>query len=176
MMKKILIVVDMQNDFINGSLGTKEAENIVTNVIEKIKQYENDDADIYYTKDTHFDNYLDTIEGKNLPVEHCIKGTEGWMIPSNILRDHQGYVIEKYTFGSKDLFDYLYKIYLNEPFASIELIGLCTDICVISNALLAKAYFPNIIIIVDSMCCAGVTIESHQKALDTMKMCQIIVL
>lgn len=175
-MKKILIVVDMQNDFIDGSLGTKEAKNIVPNVIEKIKQYEKEEASIFYTKDTHFDNYLDTQEGKKLPVEHCIKGTNGWMIPNNVLRDHQGYVIEKYTFGSKDLYDYLYKEYSNEQFTSIELIGLCTDICVISNALLAKAYFPNINIIVDSACCAGVTIESHQKALDTMKMCQITIL
>lgn len=172
-MKKILIVVDMQNDFINGSLGTKEAVEIIPNVIDKIISYENEDSDIYFTKDTHFDNYLDSEEGKKLPVVHCVKGTEGWLIPSNILRSHQGYVVEKYTFGSKDLFDYLYKEYSNDPFESIELIGLCTDICVISNALLAKAYFPNIKIIVDSSCCAGVTKESHQKAIDTMKMCQI---
>lgn len=172
-MKKILIVVDMQNDFIDGTLGTKEAVEIVPNVINKIVSYENDESIIYFTKDTHFDNYLDSAEGKKLPIKHCIKGTNGWLIPSNILRSHQGHVVEKYTFGSKDLFDYLYKEYANNPFESIELIGLCTDICVISNALLAKAYFPNIKIIVDESCCAGVTVDSHKKAVDTMKMCQI---
>ena len=164
---KVLIVVDMQNDFINGSLGSKEAQNIVPNVINKIKEYENEL--IYFTKDTHFDDYLDTPEGNKLPVKHCIKGTNGWDIPNEILNNHKN-IIEKYTFGSVELFEKLKEI---ENIESIELIGLCTDICVVSNVLLAKAYFPNTQIIVDSTCCAGVTPQSHQKALDTMKMCQI---
>lgn len=166
---KVLIVVDMQNDFIDGSLGSTEAKKIVPNVINKIKEYEDTNQLIYYTKDTHFNDYLQTPEGKKLPVEHCIKGTDGWNIPKDILRSNDN-VIEKYTFGAVDLFEELKKI---NNLESIELIGLCTDICVVSNALLAKAYFPNIQITVDSTCCAGVTPESHNKAIDTMKMCQI---
>lgn len=166
---KVLIVVDMQNDFIDGSLGSTEAKKIVPNVINKIKEYEDTNQLIYYTKDTHFNDYLQTPEGNKLPVEHCIKGTDGWNIPKDIFRNNDN-VIEKYTFGSVDLFEELKKI---NNLESIELIGLCTDICVVSNALLAKAYFPNIQIIVDSTCCAGVTPESHNKAIDTMKMCQI---
>lgn len=166
---KVLIVVDMQNDFIDGSLGSTEAIKIVPNVINKIKEYEDTNQLIYYTKDTHFNDYLQTPEGKKLPVEHCIKGTDGWNIPKDILRSNDN-VIEKYTFGAVDLFEELKKI---NNLESIELIGLCTDICVVSNALLAKAYFPNIQITVDSTCCAGVTPESHNKAIDTMKMCQI---
>lgn len=169
-MKKVLIVVDMQKDFIDGSLGSKEALSIVSNVIEKIKSYENDESIIYYTMDTHYENYLDTPEGNKLPVEHCIKGTAGWMIPESILRGHKN-IFEKYTFGSIDLFDELKKY--ESEIESIELIGLCTDICVVSNTMLAKAYFPDLKIIVDEKCCAGVTVESHQKALDTMRMCQI---
>lgn len=169
-MKKVLLVIDMQKDFIDGSLGSKEATEIVNNVIEKIKTYENEDSLIYYTMDTHNPNYLETPEGKKLPVEHCIKGTDGWKIPENILRGHTN-IFEKYTFGSKDLFDELKKH--ESDIESIELIGLCTDICVVSNVMLAKAYFPDMKIMVDEKCCAGVTVESHQKAIDTMKMCQI---
>ena len=165
---KLLVVVDMQNDFIDGSLGTEEAVKIVPNVIEKIKKYENEGGLIIYTKDTHFENYLLTSEGKNLPVEHCIKGTVGHDIPKTVLRGHD-LVFEKKTFGSKELADYL----MNVDFDEAELIGLCTDICVISNALLLKAYFPEKCISVDSSCCAGVTPKSHDEALDTMKMCQI---
>ena len=164
---KVLIVVDMQNDFIDGSLGSNEAKSIVPNVINKIKEYENEL--IYFTKDTHFENYLETPEGKKLPVKHCVKGTNGWDIPNEILNNHKN-IIEKYTFGSVELFEKLKEI---DNIESIELIGLCTDICVVSNVLLAKAYFPNLQIIVDSTCCAGVTPDSHQKAIDTMKMCQI---
>lgn len=165
---KILVVVDMQNDFIDGSLGTKEAVSIVPNVIEKIKKYENNHDLIIFTKDTHFDNYLETMEGKKLPVAHCIKGTKGHDIPSDILREHD-LVIEKLTFGSKDLIKYLEKV----EFEEIELIGLCTDICVISNALLIKAYFPEKKVSVDSSCSAGVTPTSHNEAINTMRMCQI---
>ena len=172
-MKKVLIVVDMQNDFIDGALGTKEALEIVPSVIEKIKTYENENSIIYYTMDTHFSDYLKTQEGMHLPVEHCIKDTIGWEIPKNILRDNLN-IIEKYTFGSTKLFEKLSE--MKDQIESIELIGLCTDICVVSNALLAKANFLDIPVYVDASCCAGVTPKSHNEALNTMKMCQINVL
>ena len=165
---KILLVVDMQNDFIDGALGTKEAVAIVPNVINKIKEYEEHKDLIIYTKDTHFDNYLETMEGKKLPVPHCIKGTVGHDIPSSILRGHDK-IIEKLTFGSKELIEYLNEI----DFDEIEIIGLCTDICVISNAILIKAFFHEKKVTVDATCCAGVTPLSHKEALNTMKMCQI---
>ena len=165
---KILVVVDMQNDFIDGALGTAEAVAIVPRVIEKIKEYENSDNTVIYTKDTHFDNYMDTREGRHLPVPHCIKGTVGHDIPSEILRGHD-LIIEKPTFGSTELLEYLEGI----DFDEIELIGLCTDICVVSNALLVKARFPEREVSVDSSCCAGVTPATHEAAITTMKMCQI---
>lgn len=167
-MKRILVVVDMQNDFIDGSLGTPEAVAIVPRVIEKIKEYEASGDLIVYTKDTHYENYLTTSEGKNLPVEHCIKGTPGHDIPAEILRAHD-LIFEKPTFGSVELAEYLHTV----DFDEIEFIGLCTDICVISNALLAKAHFPERTVSLDSRCCAGVTPESHDAAIATMKMCQI---
>lgn len=167
---KILVVVDMQKDFIDGSLGTKEAVSIVPNVINKIIESEKNNDLIIYTKDTHYDNYLETQEGINLPVPHCIKGTSGHDIPKEILRDNN-IIFEKITFGSKELIDFL----KTKTFDEVELLGLCTDICVISNALLIKAYFPDIKIKIDSKCCAGVTVKSHEEALNTMKMCQIIV-
>ena len=165
---KILVVVDMQKDFIDGALGTAEAVAIVPKVIEKIKEYENSDSLVLYTKDTHFENYMQTREGRHLPVPHCIKGTEGHGIPDAILRGHD-LIIEKPTFGSTELVEYLEKI----DFDEIELIGLCTDICVVSNALLIKARFPELEVSVDSSCCAGVTPATHEAALTTMKMCQI---
>lgn len=165
---KVLVVVDMQNDFINGSLGTSEAIQIVPQVINKINDFENSQDVIIYTKDTHYEDYLTTPEGLKLPIKHCIKGTFGWEIPNDIyLKDKL--VFEKETFGSLDLIDYLKQIEFDE----IHFIGLCTDICVVSNVLLAKANFPNKKIIVDAGCCAGVTIKSHHEALNTMKMCQI---
>jgi nicotinamidase-related amidase len=167
---KVLIVVDMQKDFIDGALGTDEAVAIVPNVIDKIKQYESEGGMVIYTKDTHFANYLETREGRHLPVEHCIKGTPGHDIPSEILRGHD-LVFEKLTFGSVELVDYLSKM----DFDEIELIGLCTDICVVSNALMIKAHFPEREVSVDSSCCAGVTPATHEAALTTMKMCQITV-
>ena len=170
-MKKILIAVDLQNDFIDGALGTKEAQAIVKNAIGKIKSYPSEN--IYATRDTHSENYMDTNEGKHLPVEHCIKGTDGWEIQSEIKKALRGArIIDKPTFGSKELAELLKTENEKEPI-EIELIGLCTDICVISNALLLKAFMPEVNISVDSSCCAGVTPESHQKALDTMKMCHI---
>ena len=167
---KILIVVDMQKDFIDGSLGTAEAVAIVPRVIEKIKQYESEGDTVIYTKDTHFSDYLETREGRHLPVAHCIKGTPGHDIPTEILRGHE-LVFEKLTFGSVELAEYLSGIEFDE----VELIGLCTDICVVSNALMIKAHFPEREVSVDSSCCAGVTPLTHEAALTTMKMCQITV-
>jgi nicotinamidase-related amidase len=165
---KILVVVDMQNDFIDGALGTAEAVAIVPSVIEKIKSYEKNGDIVIYTKDTHTEEYLKTSEGINLPVEHCIKGTFGHDIPAEILRSHE-LIFEKPTFGSLALAEYLHTL----DFDEVELIGLCTDICVISNALLIKANFPEKTVAVDSSCCAGVTPDTHNAALTTMKMCQI---
>lgn len=167
---KYLIVVDMQKDFIDGSLGTKEAVAIVPNVVEKINNF---DGEIIFTRDTHQENYMDTQEGKNLPVMHCIENTEGWEIAKE-LKELPAYekaeIINKPTFGSMDLALYL----LGKGDAeSVELIGLCTDICVISNALLVKAAMPEVPVSVDASCCAGVTPESHDNALAAMRMCQI---
>ena len=165
---KVLIVVDMQNDFIDGALGTEEAVAIVPNVIETIKGFE---GTILYTKDTHFDDYMDTQEGKNLPVPHCIKGTDGWNLAEDIeaVKCPQDKVFEKMTFGSKELGDYLQRLAIEEDIEEITLVGLCTDICVISNALLVKAYLPEVPVAVLQDCCAGVTPESHKNALEAMK-------
>lgn len=173
-MKKILIVVDMQNDFIDGSLGTPQALAIVPSVIKKISQY--DSKDIYATRDTHPHNYLDTQEGHYLPVSHCIDGSQGWQIRSEIaslLKD--SVIIDKPTFGSTKLAQILLERSLREKL-EIEIVGLCTDICVISNALLLKAYMSETRITVDSACCAGVTPEKHNAALEVMKSCQIEVI
>ncbi len=170
-MRKILVVIDMQNDFIDGALGTKEAEAIVPAVISKIKEY--DAKDIFATRDTHEPDYMETQEGANLPVPHCIIGTEGWEIKSSIaeaLRDAT--VINKPTFGSTELACRIKEISEKEEI-ELELIGLCTDICVVSNALMLKAYMPEVKISVDEKCCAGVTPEKHQAALETMRSCQI---
>ena len=164
---KYLIVVDMQNDFITGSLGSKLAEMIVPNVVEKVKNYE---GTVIFTRDTHFSDYMKTQEGKNLPVQHCIKDTTGWEI-CNELKPYANKVIDKITFGSVDLPNMI-KNY-GEPIEEIELCGLCTDICVISNAMILKATFPEVKIVVDGNCCAGVTVESHQTALNAMKAVQI---
>jgi nicotinamidase/pyrazinamidase len=174
-MQEILIVVDMQNDFVDGSLGTPEAQRIVDHVAEKIMQFE---GRVLFTKDTHESDYLETQEGVRLPVEHCIRGTKGWeLVPAiEALRLPDTPVIEKPTFGSSELVSLLERLNEEEPIRSITLVGLCTDICVISNALLIKAYFPEIPIAVDATCCAGVTVESHQRALDAMRVCQIDVI
>ena len=163
-MKKILIVVYMKNDFIDAALGTKEAVSIVDKVKQKIKQYKEAGEQIIYTRDTHPENYLETREGKYLPVVHCVKGSEGWLIPEE-LRVEGCEVIDKPSFG--------YTGWEKYDFEEIEIIGLCTDICVVSNALMLKALYPEIKITVDASCCAGVTVESHKAALLTMKMCQI---
>lgn len=169
-MKKILVVVDMQNDFIDGALGTKEAVAIVPYVKEVI---ENFDGKVFFTRDTHFDDYLSTQEGNNLPVKHCIKGTFGWEIRKELDDLRKTDAIDKLTFGSKDLVDILEK---ENDIESITFIGLCTDICVISNAMVVKAFYPEIPLIVDAKACAGVTPESHKNALSAMKMCQIKVI
>lgn len=169
-MKKLLIVVDMQNDFINGALGTKEAEEILPRVVEAVRSF---DGDIVFTRDTHGENYAETQEGRNLPVKHCVKGTHGWQIADALL-PYVTKVIDKPTFGSAELGAYL--LSLTDAPEEIVLMGLCTDICVISNAMLAKAFLPEVPISVDAACCAGVTPESHSNALSAMEMCQIRVL
>ena len=170
---KYLIVVDMQNDFITGSLGTKEAEAILPKVIEKVKNF---DGVVVYTKDTHQTDYLTTQEGKNLPVEHCIEGTWGWMLADELETlsvNHK--VFNKPTFGSVELANYLVEENKKNAMEEIELCGLCTDICVISNAFLIKANLTEVPVTVDASCCAGVTSESHENALSAMKMCQVAV-
>ena len=173
-MRKILVVVDMQNDFIDGALGTPEAVAIVENVKARIREY--DPADVFVTMDTHAPNYLETQEGRNLPVEHCIKGTKGWQIRSDIaalLPDW--HIYEKPTFGSVALAKDIAEIAANEDI-EIEVLGLCTDICVVSNALLLKAHFPEAKLSVRASCCAGVTPQKHEAALETMRSCQIDVI
>ena len=167
----------MQNDFISGALGTGEAKAIVRNVKEKIMKSIGNRA-IFFTMDTHGSDYLDTIEGKKLPVPHCIEDTDGWQIAPELLApfgdEGQGPVkIIKRTFGSAELAGELKKCDEKEKIEQIELIGLCTDICVISNALVLKAFFPEVEISVDASCCAGVTPEGHKNALSAMKMCHI---
>jgi nicotinamidase/pyrazinamidase len=164
---KTLIVVDMQNDFITGSLGTDEAQNILENVRAKIFQYRAAGDRIIFTRDTHGEDYLSTPEGRHLPVKHCIKDSFGWQIADGLCPPGAE-IIDKPTFG--------YSGWRNYSFDEIELIGLCTDICVVSNALILKAEFPDAEISVDARCCAGVTPESHSAALLTMKMCQIQVI
>ena len=174
-MKKILVVVDMQKDFVDGELGTKEAVAIVDNVVKKIKDF---DGDIIVTYDTHSDNYMQTQEGANLPVPHCIKGTDGWQLDGSVQAALSGKdykIIEKPTFGSTELPEYIKSSY-DPASIEIQLIGLCTDICVVSNALLLKANFLETKVSVDARCCAGVTPESHNAALTTMKMCQVEVI
>ena len=172
-MKKLLLVIDMQNDFIDGALGTPEAEAIVDKVVEKMKSYPT--ANIIATRDTHTPDYLHTQEGQKLPVEHCIQGTDGWQLhPAIAAALGEGKIVDKPTFGSIDLMHQLVAENQQEPLA-LELVGLCTDICVVSNALLLKAAMPEVEITVDAACCAGVTPESHRAALATMGQCQIVV-
>ena len=167
-MKKLLIVVDMQNDFITGALGSPQAQAILPNVIAKIEHYKQNGGKVIFTRDTHYDNYLSTQEGKYLPVAHCIKGTQGHMIADKL--DTTGCeLLDKPTFGSLELA----KRAAEGDYDEIELCGLCTDICVVSNAIILKAQLPETKITVDPLCCAGVTEESHNAALLTMKMCQV---
>lgn len=170
---KVLVVVDMQNDFIDGALGTPEAQKIVPAVVEKIRGWT---GEVYATMDTHQADYLTTQEGRNLPVAHCIEGTHGWEIAPairEILTDVT--CLTKPTFGCRSLAETLVIVHQDRPIEEIVLVGLCTDICVISNALLLKAFLPEVPIRVDAACCAGVTPESHRNALDAMRQCQIAV-
>ena len=167
---KYLIVVDMQNDFIDGALGTPEAVAIVPYVKNVI---ENFDGKVLFTRDTHFENYMETLEGKNLPVPHCIKGTHGWQIRADLDALRTTEAIDKVTFGSKELIEILKNV---NDVESIMFVGLCTDICVISNAFVIKAMLPEVPLRVIADCCAGVTPESHQRALESMKTCQIEVI
>ncbi len=169
---RVLIVIDMQHDFIDGTLGTPEARSIVDAVIHKIDNRISEGYEVLYTKDTHYADYLETQEGRRLPVPHCVKGTYGWNIPEALWRENHA-VIEKNGFGSWELAEMLAK---EKGIESVELIGVCTDICVISNALLLKARMPEVPIYVDASCCAGVTKESHHNALNTMRQCQINVI
>lgn len=173
-MKKVLIAIDLQNDFIDGSLGTREAQAIVKNAADCIKNFQ---GTVIATRDTHYSNYMETSEGKNLPVMHCIEGTSGHDINDNImeaLNENKGTyaIINKPTFGSTKLIEILKDIDNRDKITEITVIGLCTDICVVSNVLMIKANFPEIEITVIENCCAGVTPESHNAAITTMKMCQ----
>lgn len=174
-MEQYLLVIDMQNDFVDGSLGTKKAAAIVPDVVKKIEEF---DGTILYTLDTHMENYLTTQEGKNLPVVHCVKDSKGWELNKSVkeaVEHKHGKRFLKETFGSKELAEYLVEQNKEHEIEKITVIGLCTDICVISNALLIKAFLPEVPVHVDALCCAGVTEESHQRALDAMKMCQILI-
>ena len=174
-MKRFLVVVDMQKDFVDGALGTDEAVAIVPAAVKKIETF---DGGIFATLDTHFADYPQTAEGRKLPVPHCIRGTDGWRHDAQIAAalEKKGYTaVEKHTFGSVDLPELISQAAAGEDF-SVELIGLCTDICVVSNALLLKAYFPEKRIAVDAACCAGVTAALHEAALATMRSCQIDIL
>ena len=173
-MRKVLVVIDMQNDFVDGALGTAEAVAIVPKVAEKILEYEPED--VYFTRDTHYADYLDTQEGRNLPVVHCVEGTDGWQLcPAVRALVRDSTVVDKPTFGSNRLAALL-MVERAQQAMEFELVGLCTDICVVSNALLLKAAMPEAPITVDAACCAGVTPEKHRAALETMKSCQIRVI
>ncbi len=170
-MRDILIVVDMQKDFIDGALGTPEAVSIVPAVVDKVQNFQ---GDILFTRDTHFADYMDTQEGHNLPVPHCIRGSEGW----EICKELQPYakdkpIVDKVTFGSMELGPMLQAMHEEDAISSITFVGLCTDICVISNVMIAKAFLPEVPIIVDAACCAGVSPDSHNTALASMRTCQI---
>lgn len=166
-----LIVVDMQKDFVDGALGSPEAVAIVPRVAEKLRGFS---GKVIFTRDTHEPNYLSTQEGKNLPIKHCIRDTEGWQVVKELSEfSRQALIFDKPTFGSKALAEFLLKENSAQSLDSVTLVGLCTDICVISNAMLIKAFLPEVTVFVEAACCAGVTPASHRNALEAMKMCQI---
>lgn len=172
-MNRVLVVIDMQNDFITGALGSEQAQEIVNNVAQRIKNF---DGQVVFTRDTHYDNYLDTREGKALPIVHCVEGTPGWELEKNIKKLQLGGdypVFDKITFGSKRMADFLLYINKLKKIDEVTIIGLCTDICVISNAFIIQAYLPETTIVIDASCCAGVTEQSHKTALEAMRSCQI---
>lgn len=174
MAKKVLCVIDMQNDFITGSLGTPEAQAILPKVEEKIVNADHDTI-VIFTRDTHTEDYLNTLEGKNLPVPHCIAGTHGWEIAENLTKYFQGtlWAVNKPTFGSTDLMKELKLIEKHYGKIELEFVGLVSNICVLSNVIMAKAYFPESEIKVDSSCCAGTSIEAHKEAMDMMASCHV---
>lgn len=170
---RYLIVVDMQNDFVDGALGTPEAQAMVQRCCDKVRDF---DGTVLFTQDTHGADYLETQEGRNLPVAHCIEGTAGWeLIPplAAIQQERCAPVFKKGAFGSFELAEYLRDADADAPVESVELVGLCTDICVVSNALIVKAALPEVPVAVDAACCAGVTPESHEAALSTLRSCQV---
>lgn len=169
----VLVAVDLQNDFIDGALGTKEAVAIVEKAKERIESFP---GIVLFTRDTHSDNYMESEEGKNLPVPHCIKGSKGWEIREELDKLRKTDPIDKPTFGSVTLGEKLKELDEKEGVSSVTLLGLCTDICVISNAFIIKAFLPDVHIRVDSEASAGVTPESHRRALKTMEMCHIEIL
>ena len=168
-MSKVLVVIDMQNDFVTGGLGTKEAQNIVPNVVAKLKKAKENGDNIFFTRDTHYENYMDTLEGEKLPIPHCIINSEGWkVIPQLQEYAKKAFIIDKKTFGFLTWLSCIPR-----DTKEIELIGVCTDICIVSNALILRANYPNMKITVDSSCCAGTSREAHESALVVMKCCQI---
>ena len=186
---KVLVLVDLQGDFIDGSLGTPEAQSIIPNIVKKIDEYPNKgETLVLFTKDTHFDNdYMNTLEGQELPVKHCIENTKGWSINREVkdvvrrnrfLSCSKGDIINgriyKNTFGSSVLSDFLRKN--SDIIEEVEFMGLVTDICLVTNVLMAREALPNTKIVVDSSCCAGTTVDKHLAALDVMKSCQIDVI
>lgn len=179
---KVLIGVDLQNDFVSGALGTQEARNIIPKVKAKVASAVNEGDIVVFTRDTHGENYLETTEGKHLPVKHCVKNTWGWEIVEGIIPEgYEPKIIDKPTFGSLDLAGFIRELMQEQAsegieVVEIELFGLCTDICVVTNTLILKTHFPDIAITVDASCSAGVTVESHNAALLTMKMCQVNVI
>lgn len=176
MSQRYLIVIDMQNDFVDGALGTPEAQAIAPDVVRAVRDF---DGEVVFTYDTHTEDYLATQEGAKLPVPHCIKGTPGWELTpelDELRRERDARTFEKPTFGSVELARWLRERDAENPIASIELIGVCTDICVVSNALLIKAVLPEVPVSVDAALCAGVTPEAHEAALATMRSCQVEVL
>lgn len=177
-MRNILIVIDMQNDFVTGALGSQDAQNILQNVRTKIETSMAQKVEVIFTRDTHGEDYMQTNEGKHLPVPHCIKGTEGWQICSQLTEGlpMTCQVIDKPTFGYVDWKNIIQSPNADGKDLQIELVGVCTDICVVSNALILKALYPEADVSVDAGCCAGVTKESHEAALRTMKSCQVEVL
>ena len=173
---KCLVVIDMQNDFVTGALGSQDAQAIVGKVTERVRCAADTGEEIIFTKDTHMENYLETQEGRKLPVPHCIAGTDGWEIIPELQPFTDGRaVLEKPTFGSRQLGELLSELNGKEQLEQITVIGLCTDICVISNAMVAKAFLPEVPLIVEASCCAGVTLESHENALRAMEICQVTV-
>lgn len=170
-MKKALVVIDMQNDFITGALGNEECREVVPKVVKRVQKAVDDKMDLIFTQDTHQENYLSTQEGRKLPVPHCIKNTDGWKLIPELEETarQKGKIFTKETFGSKSMAEYIKEYGYDE----VELVGVCTDICVISNAMTIKSFAPELEIVVNESCCAGVSVQSHQIAIEAMKACQI---